>query len=84
MSRIDIYRQPPIEVKWEMQWPYTDRFYARYNGYDLIVRIDGFCWIWEIYKAGTLIDFAGYHPCLPESELDAKVKCQRALNKHNP
>lgn len=77
MSRADIYRQPPIDVKWIMD---AERYTASYNDYSLIVRAGGFCWLWEIYKDGTLVDGSYYHPCAPKSELDAKIKCQRALN----
>lgn len=79
MSRADIYRQPPIEVKWVRHG--QEKFTAIYNGYNLIVRAGGWCWTWEIFKDGTLVNGSYYHPCSPNSELDAKIKCQRALNK---
>ena len=78
MSRIDIYRHPPIPITWNFDGKNT--FTAKYNEYTLVVFKGDFCWVWQIFNDEVGIDHAAYHPCLPTSELDAKVKCQRALN----
>jgi len=55
------------------------KFVAHYDNFILVVTRGGFAWVWHIFKESLLIDAAFYHPLIPTSELDAKIKCERAL-----
>ena len=66
-------------MKWEMI--NSERFIAKQDGYVISVHPGGFCWMWDIIEKGEIIDSCACHPHLPTSELDAKVKGEKALNK---
>lgn len=64
-----------------MKWTIINqrKFTGHQDDYSAVVTGSGGIWRWELYKDDKVIDVC-YNHSIPTSELDAKVKTERALN----